>query len=61
MINISDIIERNKKRPEPKEITEIRENIINTFSKLEFIEDVDKYFLPQKDGTKIDRALTPYT
>jgi hypothetical protein len=54
MINISDIIERNKKRPEPIEIAKIRENIINTFSKLEFIEDVHKYFLPQKDGTKIE-------
>lgn len=54
MININDIIERNKRRPEPKEVTEIRENIINTFSKLEFVEDVHKYFLPQDDGSKVE-------
>ena len=54
MLNINDIRKRLERNPEPDEVKEIRENIINTFSKLEFIEDVHKYFIPQADGTKLE-------
>ena len=52
MINIEDVRKRLLNNPEPKEVTEIRENILNSFNKLEFIEDGHKYFLPHSDGTK---------
>lgn len=52
MIHIDDILERKKCNPEPKEVTEIRELIKNSFNKLEFVEDGHKYFLPKNDGYK---------
>ena len=52
MLNIEDIRERLKRDQEPKEIKEIRENIINRFKNLEFIDDGHKYFLHKGDETK---------
>jgi hypothetical protein len=54
MLNINDIRKRLERNPEPDEVKEIRENITKTFSNLEFIEDVHKYYLPQSDGTKTE-------
>lgn len=51
MFNITDIEKRLKQYPEPDEIKEIRENIINSFKALEFIEEGHKYFLHNDDGT----------
>ena len=39
---------------EPKEVTKIREEILNRFNKLEFVESSHQYFLPQEDGSKIE-------
>lgn len=52
MLNIIDIKKRLKENPEPPEVTETRELITESFRELEFVEDVHKYFVPQKDGTK---------
>lgn len=52
MLHIDDIKKRLKENPEPKEVTEIRKLILNTFNKLEFVEDGHKYFLPKPDGSK---------
>lgn len=52
MLHISDIEKRLTEFPEPMEVTEIRERILNTFNKLEFVEEGHKYFLPNSDGTK---------
>ena len=50
MLNILDIKEKLKKKPIPKEIYDIRENIKNKFSNLEFVEDGHKYFLHYDNG-----------
>ncbi len=68
LININDIKKRYIENPEPKEVSETRELITKSFSKLEFVENVHKYFLPQDDGTKIElpsvsetiKQWTPY-
>lgn len=52
MLHIDDIRKRLKENPEPKEVTEVRELILNTFNKLEFVEEGHKYFLPNKNGGK---------
>lgn len=52
MIHIDDILERKRRNPEPKEVTEIRELIKNSFNKLEFVEEGHKYYLPKNDGSK---------
>ena len=51
MLNITDVRKRLKENPEPKEVEEIRNKIISSFNKLEFIEDGHKYFLHEDDGT----------
>lgn len=51
MLNIEDIRRRLRENPEPKEIAEIRNNIISSFKRLEFIEDGHKYYLHNDDGT----------
>ena len=51
MLNIRDIEKRISNNPEPKEITELREEITNRFSNLEFIEDGHKYYLHKDDGS----------
>jgi len=52
MLNIDDIRKRIKNNPEPQEVKEIRENIISSFSDLEFIEDGHKYYLHKNGKTK---------
>ena len=54
MLNIKDINERIQHRPEPPEVTAIRENILNSFSKLEFQEIPHIYYIHNDDGTKIE-------
>ena len=54
MIHISDIEKRLKDNPEPIEVKKIRENIINSFSKLKFVEDGHKYFVENDDGSVIE-------
>lgn len=50
MLNIKDIKERN--HIEPPEVTAIRENIKNSFSRLRFEEEPHIYHLMQDDGTE---------
>lgn len=52
MLNIKDIRARN--HAEPDEVKAIRENIINSFSRLEFQEGPHKYYVHQDDGTTIE-------
>lgn len=52
MLNIKDIRKRN--HVEPDEVKEIRENILNSFSKLEFQEGPHKYYIHNEDGTKTE-------
>lgn len=52
MLNINDIKERYKYNPEPIEVAKVRELITKSFSKLEFVEDVHKYYLPGRGGKK---------
>lgn len=59
MLNIRDIEKRLRENPEPREVTEGRDKILDTFKDIEFIEDVHKYFLPKPDGTK--KELTSVT
>jgi hypothetical protein len=59
ILKIDNILERIKRNPEPIEVTEGRNKIIESFKDIEFIEDVHKYFLPQPDGTK--KELTSVT
>lgn len=54
MLNIDVIKERYRINPEPKEVTEARKLITESFKKLEFVEDVHKYFLPGRGGKKIE-------
>ena len=50
MLHISDIEKRLKLCPEPPEVTEMREKIIDAFSNLEFFEGPHEYILHGKDG-----------
>lgn len=52
MINIDDVKNKLERNPEPVEVTQIRENILNSFNKLEFVEEGHKYYLPNKNGEK---------
>lgn len=54
MLHIDDIKNRLLTNPEPKEVTEMREHILSSFSNLEFIEDGHKYYLHNEDGTKTE-------
>jgi hypothetical protein len=51
MLNIKDIEKRLELYPEPKEVKEIRENILTSFNNLEFQEEPHKYFLHNDDGS----------
>lgn len=55
MINLTDIRERLSNNPEPIEVTKIREDILNNFKNLEFIEKGHIYNLYNKDGTVIEK------
>lgn len=54
MLNIKDIQERLKRNQEPKEVKDIRDRIIDTFSNLEFFEEPHKYILHQKNNQDIE-------
>lgn len=51
MLNIKEVRERLANNPEPPEVDEVRQKIINTFNKLEFVEDGHKYYLHNDDGS----------
>ena len=57
MLHISDIQSRLKNNTEPKEVAEIREHILSSFSNLEFIEEGHKYYIHNEDGT-IDTPIS---
>lgn len=57
MLHINDIQTRLKNNPEPKEVAEMREHILSSFSNLEFIEEGHKYFIHNEDGT-IDTPIS---
>lgn len=46
---------------EPKIVTDIRGKILDKFKELEFIEKTHQYFLPQKDGSKIELKSVSHT
>ena len=52
MLRIDEIREKLSRIPEPVEVTQIRENILNNFNRIEFVEDVHKYYLPNINGEK---------
>lgn len=51
MVNIKDVRKRLIENPEPEIVTDIRNNIINKFSNLQFVADTHQYFLPEEDGS----------
>lgn len=53
MLNIKDIEERLAIRPEPDEVKAIRENIKNSFRRLEFQEGPHIYYLHNDDGSVV--------
>lgn len=52
LLNIKDVYDRLKVNPEPKEVTETRELIVNSFKDLQFVENIHKYFLPPPKGKR---------
>lgn len=54
MLHTSDIEKRLALCPEPPEVTEMRESIIEAFKNLEFFEGPHKYLLHKEDGTDIE-------
>ena len=52
LLFLGDIKTRLAQNPEPNEVTEARKLITESFSKLQFIEDVHKYYLPNGKGKK---------
>ena len=53
MLNIKDIEERLARHPEPEEVKAIRENIKNSFRRLEFQEGPHIYYLHNDDGSVV--------
>lgn len=51
MLNIEDIKAKIKRNPEPQEVTDMRNLITTSFSKLQFVEEGHHYYLPMNDGT----------
>lgn len=54
MLHISDIEKRLALCPEPSEVTEMRERIIDAFKDLEFFEGPHKYILHKSNGEDIE-------
>lgn len=50
MLNIEDVEKRLRDNPEPKEVTQIRETILNTFKDLVFVNEGHKYYRDTKEG-----------
>lgn len=69
MLNIQDINKKLENNPIPKEIYDIRKNIKDKFSNLEFVEDGHKYFLHYGNGeikemnsvSSVCHQFEPYT
>lgn len=57
MIHKNDIIERHKRNPEPIEVIQMREHILDNFKNLEFIEEGHKYFIHNEDGS-VDEPIS---
>lgn len=53
MLHIDDIREKLERNPEPDFVKEVRENIISSFSNLQFLEEGHKYFVHKADGSTI--------
>lgn len=53
MLHIDDIREKLEQNPEPDFVKEVRENIISSFSNLQFLEEGHKYFVHKADGSTI--------
>ena len=51
MLHIDDIRDRLKRNPEPTFVRDVRHNIIDSFSKLEFVEKGHKYYVHNDDGS----------
>ena len=54
MLRISDIERRLSVCPEPSEVREMREMVIDAFKNLEFIEEPHQYFLHKPNGDKLE-------
>lgn len=54
MLNIKEIMRFMESNPEPEEVTNIREKILSTFNKLQFVEESHQYFLPNSKGELIE-------
>lgn len=54
MLHIDNIKKRLEEFPEPKEVGEIRNHIIESFKNLEFQEGPHKYFLHNEDGSVME-------
>lgn len=54
MLNIKEIMRFRELNPEPEEVTNIREKILSTFNKLQFVEESHQYFLPNSKGELIE-------
>lgn len=61
LLNIEDVRRRRSRNPEPKEVSEIRENILNSFSKLRFEDVGHKYFLDREDGSVLELQSVSHT
>ena len=57
MISKDDISKKLLLNPEPKEVAEMREHILSSFSNLEFIEEGHEYYIHNEDGT-IDTPIS---
>ena len=53
MLHINDIKERLERNPEPQFVVDVRNNILESFSRLEFVEEGHKYYFHQDDGSVI--------
>lgn len=51
LIHIDDVMQRLRRNPEPKEVKDMREHILNRFSNLQFVEEGHKYFIHNEDGS----------
>lgn len=58
MLNIDDIKKRLDSNPEPIEVTKIREEILNKFSNLEFVQNGHKYFLHKENEVKEMKSVS---
>jgi hypothetical protein len=60
MLHITDIEKRLKDNPEPDFVKEVRHNIIQSFSRLQFVEQGHKYYVHNDDGTQTELPSVSY-